>query len=65
MTRLDKPIRREVQVADLLYTLTLDPRGLKLMEKGKRNGVELMWQDLVNGDAAIAAALQASLQALR
>ncbi len=62
MTPLDKPVRREVQVGDQLYTLTIDPDGLKLVEKGRRKGVELQWQDLVNGDAAIAAALQGSLQ---
>jgi len=33
--------------------------------RGKRKGVELKWQDIVNGDPAITAALQASLQALR
>jgi hypothetical protein len=33
---------------------------LKLSEKGRRNGVTLSWVDLLNGDAALAAALQAS-----
>jgi len=65
MTPLDKPLRREVEVQDSLYTLTLDPHGLKLVEKGRRKGIELAWTDLVNGDAAIAAALQASLSQLR
>ena len=65
MTPLDKPLRREVEVRDRLYTLTLDPHGLKLVEKGRRKGIELAWTDLVNGDAAIAAALQASLSQLR
>lgn len=60
MTRLDKPIRRELQVGDDAYTLTIDPEGLKLVLKGHRNGTELRWQDLVSGDAALAAALQAS-----
>ncbi|MBW3549285.1 MAG: hypothetical protein KY442_00280 [Proteobacteria bacterium] len=60
-TRLDKPLRREIEIDERLYTLTLDPTGLKLVEKGHRKGVALRWQDLVNGDAAIAAALSASL----
>lgn len=60
MTRLDKPIRRELQVGDDLYTLTIDPDGLRLVLKGHRKGTELRWQDLVSGDAALAAALQAS-----
>lgn len=60
MTRLDKPLRREVQVGDIAYTLTIDPLGLKLVQKGKRKGLQLSWLDMVNGDAALAAALQAS-----
>ena len=63
MTPLDKAIRRELQVGDDTYTLTIDPNGLKLVLKGRRKGLELQWTELVNGDAALAAALQASLAA--
>lgn len=63
MTPLDKPLRREVQIGDESYTLTIDPEGLKLVPKGKRNGLTLKWTELVNGDAALATALQASLSA--
>lgn len=62
MTPLDKPLRRELLVGDQAYTLTIDPDGLKLVPKGKRNGLVLRWTDLVSGDAALAAALQASLE---
>ncbi|TCV97760.1 hypothetical protein EC912_101777 [Luteibacter rhizovicinus] len=60
MTRLDKPLRRELEIADRLYTVSIDPLGLRLTQKGHRNGVTLKWQDLLNGDAALAAALQAA-----
>ncbi|MDH5830184.1 hypothetical protein QFW80_06590 [Luteimonas sp. M1R5S18] len=63
MTPLDKPLRREVRIDGTPYTLTLDPDGLKLVPKGRRKGLELRWQDLVSGDAALATALQASLEA--
>lgn len=63
MTPLDKPLRRELQVGADAFTLTIDPDGLKLVRKGKRNGIVLRWDELVNGDAALAKALQASLQA--
>src|SRR5690606_15499057 len=62
MTPLDKPIRRELARGDELYTLTTSPGGLKLVPKGKRKGLELAWTDLASGDAALASALQASLQ---
>ncbi|MGH8079926.1 MAG: hypothetical protein ACREP7_05075 [Lysobacter sp.] len=61
MTRLDKPIRRELEIEGKLYTLTIDPDGMKLAEKGRRNGLELNWNSLASGDAALAAALQASV----
>ena len=61
MTKLDKPMRRELQVGDQLFTLTIAPEGLKLVEKGRRKGIELAWTALVNGDAALASALQASV----
>jgi hypothetical protein len=61
MTKLDKPMRRELQIGDQVYTLTIGPDGLKLVEKGRRKGLELAWSALVSGDAALASALQASV----
>lgn len=63
MTPLDKQLRRELMIEGKAYTLSLDTAGLKLVEKGRRKGLELKWTDLVSGDAALAAALQASLKA--
>ena len=60
-TKLDKVLKRELDVNGEPYILTLTPEGLKLVPKGKRNGHELAWSDLVSGQAALAAALQASL----
>jgi hypothetical protein len=60
-TKLDKILKRELDVNGEPYILTLSPEGLKLVPKGKRNGHELAWTDLVSGQAALAAALQASL----
>lgn len=62
MTPLDKPLRRELLLNDVAYTLVIDPVGLKLTEKGRRRGVELRWTELVSGDAGLAAALQASVE---
>ena len=60
-TKLDKPLKREVQIGEKAYTLTIDPTGLKLVEKGHRKGQEIGWKALVSGDAALASALQASV----
>ena len=61
MTPLAGPLKRQLDLDGVAYTLTLDAYGLRLVEKGKRKGLELRWRDLVNGDAALASALQASL----
>ena len=61
-TKLDKPLKREIQIAGKPYMLTIAPDGLKLVPKGKRKGQELSWDALVSGEAALAAALNASLQ---
>lgn len=63
-TPLDKPLKREVTVGDTVYTLTIDPEGLRLVQKGKRKGVELTWEGIVGGDAALAVELRASLNRL-
>ena len=63
-TKLDGPLRREVDVDGTAYTLILDADGLRLVPKGRRKGLELRWKDLVSGDAALAAALQGSLASL-
>ena len=45
----------------MVYTLTVDAHGLKLVPKGKRKGFELSWEAMVSGDAALATALTAML----
>lgn len=62
MTPLDKPLKRELLVDGTAYTLVLDADGMKLAQKGHRRGIELALKDLVSGDAALAIALNASLQ---
>ena len=61
-TKLEKPLKREVDIDGKPYMLTIAPEGLKLVPKGHRKGLELAWQALVSGDAALATALNASLQ---
>lgn len=63
-TPLEKSLKREVTVGDTVYTLTIDPEGLHLVQKGKRKGIDLTWHDMVSGDAALAAGLRASLDRL-
>jgi hypothetical protein len=61
-TKLTGPLRREIEIDGAPYTLTISPQGLTLVVKGRRKGYELEWSALVSGDAALATALNASLQ---
>jgi len=63
MTPLHSTLKRALSIDGREYVLTLTPDALKLTLKGKRNGVELPWSQLVNGEAALAVALHASLGA--
>jgi len=65
MTKLEGNLRREISIDDKPYTLVISPEGLKLTPKGARIGRELRWKDLVSGDAALAVALNASVDRTR
>jgi len=61
MTKLEGELKRAIEIDGKPYTLTLSAEGLKLTEKGRHNGRELRWKDLVSGEAALAVALNASV----
>lgn len=63
MTPLHSTLKRALTIDGRDYVLTLSETALKVTLKGKRNGVELLWTQLVNGEAALAVALHASLGA--
>jgi hypothetical protein len=62
-TPLHSTLKRALSIDGRDYVVTLTETALKLTLKGKRNGVELPWAQLVNGEAALAVALHASLGA--
>jgi hypothetical protein len=62
-TPLHSTLKRALTIDGRDYVVTLTATELKITLKGKRNGVELPWAQLVNGEAALAVALHASLGA--
>src|ERR1700723_1122005 len=62
-TPLHLTLKRALTIEGREYVVTLTEANLKLTLKGKRNGVELAWAQLVNGEAALAVALHASVGA--
>jgi len=61
VTKLEKPLKREIALDGKAYVVTIAPEGLKITLKGHRKGQELRWQDLLSGETALATALNASL----
>ena len=60
-TKLEKTLKREVSIDGKPFVVSLSPEGLRLVGKGRRKGLELSWSALASGDAALAAALNASV----
>jgi hypothetical protein len=62
MTKLEKPLKRELLIDTKSYVLTIEPHRFKLALKGHRMGLEFEWRDLVSGETALAISLNASLK---
>ncbi|MGH8134266.1 MAG: hypothetical protein ACRETG_02785 [Steroidobacteraceae bacterium] len=54
-TKLNKQLKREIDVDGKPYMVTLSPDGVKLTEKGKRLGREHTWKELIGGNPGVAA----------
>ena len=62
-TKLDKTIKRELEIEGKLYTVSISPEGIKIAPKGARKGHELSWSSLVSGDAELRRDLNISVDA--
>ena len=49
-TKLEKELKREIDVDGKHYTVTISPAGLKIAEKGHRKGHELTWKQVLSSD---------------
>jgi hypothetical protein len=56
-TKLDKLLKREIDIDGKPYMISLSPDGVKLTEKGKRKGLGVSWKGLANGESATALSL--------
>jgi len=45
-TKLDKTIKREIEMDGQAYMVTISPEGVKLTQKGFRKGREMSWRAL-------------------
>ncbi|HET9452688.1 MAG TPA: hypothetical protein VFO66_00290 [Gemmatimonadaceae bacterium] len=61
-TKLEKALKREVDVNGVAFMVTLSPDGMKIVEKGKRKGSELTWEQLIRGDVTMTQDLKDSIE---
>ena len=62
-TRLDKTLKRELELEGKLYTVSISPQGIKVVPKGGRKGPEVTWQTIISGDAELNRDLNVSVDA--
>ncbi len=48
-TKLDKTIKRELEMDGQPYTVAISPAGIKITQKGYRKGREMTWKALWAG----------------
>ena len=60
-TRLDKTIKRALDLGGKLYTVSVSPQGIKIVPKGGRKGYEVSWEALLTGELELRQDLNASL----
>ena len=46
-TKLEKTLKREIEIDGTAYMATISPEGVKLTQKGFRKGPEITWRQLL------------------
>jgi hypothetical protein len=46
-TKLDKTIKRELEIDGQAYMIHVSPAGVKMTKKGFRNGPEMSWKQIL------------------
>lgn len=49
-TKLEKTIKREIELDGNAYMVTISPEGIKLTQKGFRKGKEVSWRELLGSE---------------
>ncbi|MBA3443413.1 MAG: hypothetical protein H0T58_00950 [Gemmatimonadales bacterium] len=61
-TRLDKTIKRELDLGGERYMVSVGPEGVKIVLKGRRKGREISWEALLSGEVELGRDLAMSLE---
>src|ERR687885_1644606 len=47
VTKLDKTLKREIEIDGQPYTVAISPEGIKVTQKGFRKGSEITWKQIL------------------
>lgn len=62
-TKLEKVLKREINIDGKAYMVAISPEGLKVTQKGFRRGQELSWRSIVSGETEMGQQLRSSVAA--
>jgi hypothetical protein len=62
-TKLEKTLKREIQINGEPHIATISPEGVKITKKGFRKGNEVTWSAIASGDANLRSDLSMSVDA--
>lgn len=62
-TKLEKTIKRELEIDGKPYMIAISPEGVKVTQKGFRKGQEISWRSIVSGNASLSESLNVSVDA--
>jgi len=64
-TRLDKTIKRELDLDGKPFVVSISPEGIRIVPKGRRKGHEISWEALLSGEVELRRDLSISLEVLQ
>ncbi len=62
-TKLEKTLKREIEIDGKAYMVAISPEGVKVTQKGFRRGPELTWRSIISGEAETTQQLKSSIGA--
>src|SRR3954454_3549269 len=60
-TKLEKTLKREIDIDGKAYMVAISPEGVKVTQKGFRRGPELTWRSILSGEAEMGQQLKSSV----
>lgn len=60
-TKLEKTLKREIDIDGKPYMVAISPEGVKVTQKGFRRGPELTWRSIISGEAEMGQQLKSSV----